>query len=171
MILKVISNYKMTLFENGIQISTKRWMESLVDMNWSSTQWQCFDFDLYFFLGCLKFVFAFHQRKSGLYPHEEKSCSCKSNIFYLTYLAVSCTYSARWMVHLRWAWSFGCKRSRLLAGPFHEFRSLCMNLLWNPILFIISERSAYCVTSAWQFLHFVCCFAWTFRYWKANSLN
>jgi hypothetical protein len=95
MILKVISNYKMTLFENGIQISTKRWMESLVDMNWSSTQWQCFDFDLYFFLGCLKFVFAFHQRKSGLYLHEEKSCSCKSNIFYLTYLAVSCLAHTR----------------------------------------------------------------------------
>ena len=95
MILKVISNYKMTLFENGIQISTKRWMESLVDMNWSSTQWQCFDFDLDFFLGCLKFVFAFHQRKSGLYPHEEKSCSCKSNIFYLTYLAVSCLAHTR----------------------------------------------------------------------------
>jgi hypothetical protein len=41
-----------------------------------------------FFLECLKFVFAFHQ--SGLYPHEEISCSRKSNIFYLTYLAMSC---------------------------------------------------------------------------------
>jgi len=28
-------------------------------------------------------------------PHEEKSCSCKSNIFYLTYLAVSCLAHTR----------------------------------------------------------------------------
>lgn len=168
MILKVISNYKMTLFENGIQISTKRWMESLVDMNWSSTQWQCFDFDLYFFLGCLKFVFAFHQRKSGLYLHEEKSCSCKSNIFYLTYLAVSCLAHTRlgeWFI-FDWHGPLDVRDLVCWPGP-----SMSLDLLWNLILFLISERSAYCVTSAWQFLHFVCSFAWTFRYWKANSLN
>lgn len=85
------------------------------------TQWKCFDFDLDFFLGCLKFVFAFHQRKSGLL--EEKSCSCKSNIFYFTYLAVSCLAHTRlgeWFIFVRLAWSIGWLRSSLLAGPFHE---------------------------------------------------
>lgn len=169
MILKVISNYKMTFF------IWKRNPNSNKKMNGKSCRYELIFNPMLWFrswlLSWMPEVCVRISSKEKKNPHEEKSCSCKSNIFYLTYLAVSCTYSARWMVHLRWAWSFGCKRSRLLAGPFHEFRSLCMNLLWNPILFLISERSAYCVTSAWQFLHFVCCFAWTFRYWKANSLN
>ena len=90
MILKVISNYKMTLFENGIQERSQDRNRSIVIGLKINSYRQDFPF-----IFLLIFGFRFHQRKSGLYLHEEKSCSCKSNIFYLTYLAVSCLAHTR----------------------------------------------------------------------------